>query len=83
MTAEIRRTLLHIQTTRIEGGKPLEVPTKLVAAMAILRNPWFGPLDPGGLDMQQGAANFSGHLNVPNYRKAAQGRQQRQASPRQ
>ena len=42
MTAEIRRTLLHIQTTRIEGGKPLQVPTKLVAAMAIIRNPWFG-----------------------------------------
>ena len=42
MTAEIRRTLLHVQTTWIEGGKPLEVSTKLVASMAIIRNPWFG-----------------------------------------
>ena len=42
MPAEIRRTLLHIQTTRIEGGKAVPVPTKLIAALAILRNPWFG-----------------------------------------
>lgn len=42
MTVEIRRTLLHIQTTQIEGGKPLEAPTELVAAVAIIKNPWFG-----------------------------------------
>lgn len=42
MPAEIRRTLLHIQTTRIEGGKAVPTPTKLVAALVIIRNPWFG-----------------------------------------
>ncbi len=42
MPAEIRRTLLQIQTTRIEGGKVVPTPTKLVAALAIIRNPWFG-----------------------------------------
>ena len=42
MPAEIRRTLLQIQTTRIEGGKAVPTPTKLVAALAIIRNPWFG-----------------------------------------
>lgn len=42
ITAEIRRTLLNVQTTRIEGGKPVDEPTKLIAAMAIIKNPWFG-----------------------------------------
>ncbi len=39
---EIRRTLLHVQNTFKEGFKAVENPTKLVAAMAIIRNPWFG-----------------------------------------
>jgi hypothetical protein len=42
MPAEIRRTILNIQTTQIEGGKGVPVPTKLVTAMAIIKNPWFG-----------------------------------------
>jgi hypothetical protein len=42
MTAEIRRTLMHVQTTFQEGGKTVDVPTKLVAAIAIIKNPWFG-----------------------------------------
>ena len=42
MAPEIRRTFLHIQTTHIEGGNPLEVPTKLVAALVVIKNPWFG-----------------------------------------
>jgi hypothetical protein len=42
MPAEIRRTLLNIQTTRIEGGKAVPTPTKLVAALVIIRNPWSG-----------------------------------------
>lgn len=41
-TAEIRRTLTHIQHTHEEGGKPLAEPTLLVAAAAIIRNPWYG-----------------------------------------
>ena len=42
MPVEIRRTLLNIQTTHEEGGKKVDTPTKLVAAMAIIKNPWFG-----------------------------------------
>ena len=42
MSAQIRRTILHQQTTHEEGGKPLAKPTLLVAAIAIIRNPWFG-----------------------------------------
>lgn len=42
MTAEIRRTLMHVQATFQEGGKTVDVPTKLVAAIAIIKNPWFG-----------------------------------------
>ena len=42
MAVEIRRTLLNIQDTFIEGGKVIDTPTKLVAAIAVIRNPWFG-----------------------------------------
>ncbi|MGI9350591.1 MAG: amino acid synthesis family protein [Rhizobiaceae bacterium] len=42
MTAEIRRTLLHIQTTHIEEGKPVSPATKLIAALAVVKNPWHG-----------------------------------------
>lgn len=40
--AEIRRTLLNVQSTMVEGGKEVSEPTKLIAAMAIIKNPWFG-----------------------------------------
>lgn len=42
MPVEIRRTLSLVQTTYKEGWKEVAVPTKLVTAMAIIRNPWFG-----------------------------------------
>ncbi|MEO0328326.1 MAG: amino acid synthesis family protein [Pseudomonadota bacterium] len=42
MSPEIRRTLLHIQTTHIEEGKPIGEPTKLIASLAIIKNPWHG-----------------------------------------
>jgi hypothetical protein len=42
MPAEVRRTIINIQTTQIEGGKAVPVPTRLIAAIAIIRNPWFG-----------------------------------------
>jgi len=42
MAIEIRRTLQFTQTTQVEGGRKVPEPTKLFAAMAIIRNPWFG-----------------------------------------
>lgn len=39
---EIRRTLFNVQTTHVEGGKAVNEPTKLITAMAIIKNPWFG-----------------------------------------
>jgi len=42
MPVEIRRTLTLVQTTRKEGWKEVHPPTRLVAALAIIRNPWFG-----------------------------------------
>lgn len=42
MAVEIRRTLTTVQTTYIEGGHTVPEPTLLVAAMAIIKNPWFG-----------------------------------------
>ena len=42
MPVEIRRTLSHVQTTYNEGWKEVAEPTKLVAALAVIRNPWHG-----------------------------------------
>ena len=42
MAVTIRRTILHTQTTYEEGGKTVDEPTLLVAALAIIENPWFG-----------------------------------------
>lgn len=38
----IRKTLLHVETTFIEGGKQAAQPLKLIAAMAVVKNPWAG-----------------------------------------
>ena len=42
MPLQIRRTITHTQRTFAEGGKPVDNPTLLVAALAIIENPWFG-----------------------------------------
>jgi hypothetical protein len=42
MAVEIRRTLLQVQNTFVEEGRAVEPATKLVTAMAIVKNPWFG-----------------------------------------
>ncbi len=42
MPVETRRTLTLVQMTYKEGWKEVAEPTKLVTAMAIIRNPWFG-----------------------------------------
>lgn len=42
MPAQIRKTLLHVETTLIEGGRPAPTPLKLIAAAAVIRNPWAG-----------------------------------------
>ena len=42
MAPSIRKTLLHVETTLIEGGRTAPVPLKLIAAMAVVKNPWAG-----------------------------------------
>ena len=42
MPAEIRKTLLHVEETLIEGGKAAETPLKMIAAVAVIKNPWAG-----------------------------------------
>lgn len=42
MPAEIRKTLLHVEDTLIEGGKRAETPLKMIAAIAVIKNPWAG-----------------------------------------
>lgn len=42
MTAEIRKMLLNVETTLIEGGRSAPTPLKLITAAAVLKNPWAG-----------------------------------------
>jgi hypothetical protein len=42
LAIEIRKTLLQVETTLVEGGKAAQTPLKLYAAMAVVRNPWAG-----------------------------------------
>lgn len=42
MPAQIRKTLLHVETTLIEGGRAAPKPLRLIAAAAVIRNPWAG-----------------------------------------
>ena len=42
MPLEIRRTIVNVQNTHIAEGRTVETPTILVAALAIIKNPWFG-----------------------------------------
>ncbi|SLN71115.1 hypothetical protein TRL7639_04202 [Falsiruegeria litorea R37] len=59
MPAEIRKTQLFVENTLIEGGKAAATPLKMIAAIAVLRNPWAGQgfvedLKPGILDCAPG-----------------------------
>jgi hypothetical protein len=42
MHAQIRKTLLHVETTLIEGGRSAPRPLKLIGAAAVVKNPWAG-----------------------------------------
>jgi len=42
MPVEIRRVLTLTQVTQVEGGRAVLDPTRMFAAMAVIRNPWFG-----------------------------------------
>ena len=42
MPAQIRKTLLNIETTLIEGGRAAPVPLKFITAAAVVKNPWAG-----------------------------------------
>lgn len=42
MSAIIRKTILHVETTLIEGGKTAAQPLILIAAAAVVKNPWAG-----------------------------------------
>jgi hypothetical protein len=42
MSAKIRKTLILMETTLIEGGRAAPVPLTLIAAVAVVKNPWAG-----------------------------------------
>lgn len=42
MPAKIRRTLLHVETVLADGGREAARSLKLIAAVAVIENPWAG-----------------------------------------
>lgn len=42
MTVEIRKVVTYVEHTLIEGGKQAAKPLTLIAAAAVLKNPWHG-----------------------------------------
>jgi hypothetical protein len=42
MPAEIRKTVVYLENTLIEGGRAAAKPLQFIAAAAVLRNPWAG-----------------------------------------
>ena len=42
MALEIRKVVTFVENTLIEGGKKAEKPLKLIAAAAVIKNPWAG-----------------------------------------
>ncbi|RWC48700.1 MAG: amino acid synthesis family protein [Mesorhizobium sp.] len=42
MNPEIRRIITIVEETRIEGGRPVDPPTRCAAAIAVIRNPYAG-----------------------------------------
>jgi hypothetical protein len=38
----IRKTVLYVETTYVDGGKDAPIPLKMVAAAAVIKNPWAG-----------------------------------------
>ncbi|PSJ62975.1 amino acid synthesis family protein [Pseudaminobacter soli (ex Li et al. 2025)] len=42
MSAEIRRIITIVEETRIEGGRPVDPPTRRAAAVAVIKNPYAG-----------------------------------------
>ncbi|MEX3009096.1 amino acid synthesis family protein [Hoeflea sp. TYP-13] len=71
MPAEIRKTLLHVEKTLIEGGKRAEQPLLMVAAAAIVKNPWAGQgfvedLTPGIHDAAPGLGELLTEMIIDN-----------------
>ncbi|TPN50756.1 amino acid synthesis family protein [Mesorhizobium sp. B1-1-7] len=42
MSMEIRRIITIVEETRIEGGRPVDPPTRRAASIAVIRNPYAG-----------------------------------------
>lgn len=42
MTSLIQKTVLHTETVYVDGNKDAATPLKLLAAMAVVKNPWAG-----------------------------------------
>ena len=38
----LRKTVLHVETVHVDGGRDAARPLKMVAAAAVIRNPWAG-----------------------------------------
>ena len=77
MPVELRRTLLWQQTTYLEGWKAPEKPTLLVAAFAIIKNPWFRELGPQELPQRLSRPPFGHGAHHPLRSRNGQARSRR------
>ena len=64
MPAEIRKTLLHLEKTLIEGNKVAKKPLILIAAVAVIKNPWVDLKKPNQFvdDLKPGILDVAPHL---------------------
>lgn len=42
MSAQLCRTIVQVQKSFEDCGKPLDCPMKMIAAIAVIKNPWYG-----------------------------------------
>jgi len=79
---QVRKRVLSVETIHHEGGPPPPVPLRMVAAAAVVRNPYAGRYEPDllpfmaqlrelGQELAQEAANVLGKDRVQAYGKAA------------
>ena len=61
MPAEIRKTLLHVEKTLIEGNRPAKKPLVLIAAVAVIKNPWFDFKNPTNLSRISNQVSWMSH----------------------
>ena len=62
MSVEIRQIITIVEETRIEGGRPVDPPTRRAAAIAVIRNPYAGHVRRGPVGAERYRRGAGRHL---------------------